>query len=80
MILVSYANVGVKWFSSDKEDKVDLARKIQFKLTNFEIEVIIPNLFLYEILNALLLKKNFCIDDLIYIKQTINLLQNILEI
>ena len=68
------ANVGFKWFSSDKEDRVDLARKIQFKLTNFEIEVIIPDLFLYEILNSLLLKKNFCIDDLIYIKQTINLM------
>ncbi|HLC58690.1 MAG TPA: type II toxin-antitoxin system VapC family toxin [Candidatus Nanoarchaeia archaeon] len=45
------ANIGVKWFSA--EEKTEEARNLLKLHTDNNIDLIIPDLFLYEILNAL---------------------------
>ena len=59
MRIVTDASVGVKWFSSKNEDNIDLALQIRdLKLKN-KIEITVPDLFLFEVINALLKKKDF---------------------
>ena len=72
--IVIDACIGVKWFSAENEEKVKYAEIIQRKNTNAEIEIIIPDLFVYEILNALLLKKKLSIEDLKFTKYLFNLM------
>ncbi|MCX6383732.1 MAG: type II toxin-antitoxin system VapC family toxin [Actinobacteria bacterium] len=68
------ACVGVKWFSAENEDKVEYAKLIQRKNTNAELEIVIPDLFIYEILNALLLKKKLSTEDLKYVTYAMDLM------
>jgi len=59
MRIVTDASVGVKWFSSKNEDNVDLALKVRDQKLKNKIEITIPDLFLFEVINALLKKKDF---------------------
>jgi predicted nucleic acid-binding protein len=68
------ASVGIKWFSSENEEKVKIARSLQEKNISGEIEIIVPDLFFYEILNSFLYKRNSTIDSLIYINNSLDLM------
>jgi len=59
MRIVTDASVGVKWFSSKNEDNVDLALQIRDQKLKNKIEITVPDLFLFEVINALLKKKDF---------------------
>lgn len=64
MKVVLDASIGVKWFKYENEDNVGLAiKKLQRKHLQDEIEIIVPDLFFYEIMNTLLNKKYFSVDD-----------------
>ncbi len=63
MRVVLDASIGVKWFKYENEDNVDRAIKLQRKHLQDEIEIIVPDLFFYEIMNTLLSKKYFSVDD-----------------
>lgn len=56
--LVLDASVGVKWFSAIGEDRVLEAREIMKAQVAGEINLVVPDLFLHEISNALVFKKN----------------------
>jgi predicted nucleic acid-binding protein len=55
--LVLDASVGVKWFSAIGESCVPQARAILKAFINSEINLVVPDLFFHEILNALVFKK-----------------------
>jgi predicted nucleic acid-binding protein len=61
------ASVGIKWFSSENEDKVEIAQILQEKNLAGEIEIIVPDLFFFEIINSFLYKKNSNSDSLLHI-------------
>jgi len=63
MRVVLDASIGVKWFKYENEDSVDRAIKLQRKHLQDDIEIIVPDLFFYEIMNTLLSKKYFSVDD-----------------
>ncbi|MCL4385729.1 MAG: type II toxin-antitoxin system VapC family toxin [Actinobacteria bacterium] len=73
-IIIIDACIGIKWFSSENEEKVEYATLIQRKNINLEIEIVIPDLFIYEILNALLIKKKLSVEDLRFVKHTLDLM------
>ena len=62
MRIVTDASIGVKWFSYKNEDNVDLALEIRNKQFQNKIEIIVPDLFFFEIMNALFKKKGFTGD------------------
>ncbi len=62
--LILDASVVVKWFSVDNEQDYDKALFILELIKNGEIWLIIPDLLLYELSNALLKGKNFDIESL----------------
>ena len=62
--IVLDASVVVKWFSTDNEQDYDKASFILQLIKNGDIELIIPDLLLYELGNALLKSKNFDIESL----------------
>jgi predicted nucleic acid-binding protein len=55
--LVIDASVGVKWFSAEGEASVSQARSILKAHAGGDIKIVVPDLFFYEILNALVHKK-----------------------
>jgi predicted nucleic acid-binding protein len=61
--LVVDASIGIKWFKEENEKNVDLAiGLLRLQLEN-NIELIVPDLFFYEVMNILLLKTNFDLQD-----------------
>ena len=62
--IVLDASVVVKWFSTDNEQDYDKASFILQLIKNGDMELIIPDLLLYELSNALLKSKNFDIQSL----------------
>jgi len=60
--IVLDASVIIKWFT--KEEKRDSALEIREKYINKQIEIIIPDLILYEISNALRFNPNFSEEDI----------------
>ena len=59
--IVLDASIIIKWFT--KEEKRDSALKIREDYINKQIEIIIPDLILYEISNALRFNPNFTKED-----------------
>ena len=57
--LVLDASVGVKWFSTKDEGGLNQALAIRDSHTADEIKVMVPDLFFYEVINALVHKKSF---------------------
>jgi len=55
------ASVIIKWFS--KEEFTDIALKFRSKFVEKEIEIVVPDLLLYEISNVLRYNKNFSRKD-----------------
>ncbi len=73
-LVVIDACIGIKWFSSVNEEKVEYATLIQRKNINLELEIVIPDLFIYEILNTLLIKKKSSVDDLKLCRKALSLM------
>jgi len=65
------ASVGVKWFKADNEINAELALEIKKQKLLNKIEIVVPDLFLLEVINALLTKSNYDINDLIIIKEVL---------
>lgn len=63
------ASVIIKWFT--QEEKRELAIKLRERYINEEIEIVVPDLILYEIANALRYNNNFDEKDVIKAIQTI---------
>ena len=53
------ASIGVKWFSSENEEKINLAIQLIEKHFIQKIELHVPNLFIFEVLNSLIYKNAF---------------------
>ena len=64
MKIVLDASIGVKWFKYEDEKNLDLAVELQKKHLQNEIEIIVPDLFFFEIMNTLLNKKYFSVVDI----------------
>lgn len=62
--LILDASVVVKWFSPDNEPDYDKASYILQLIKNGKIGLIVPDLLLYELSNALLKSKNFDVESL----------------
>lgn len=60
--LVLDASVGVKWFSQRGEDSLAQALAIRDSHVAGEVQVGVPDLFYYEVTNALVYKKNIPIE------------------
>lgn len=68
------ASAGIKWFSSEKEDKVEIAKILLEKNLSGEIEIIVPDLFFFEIINSFLYKKNFSYGQILKIFNSLKLM------
>jgi len=73
--IVIDASIGIKWFKFENENNLENALFLREKILNNEITVFIPDLFLYEILNTLLLNTSFTADELNEALNTIYLME-----
>lgn len=73
-IIIIDASVGVKWFSSENEKKVELAAELQKKHFMGKIELNAPDLFIFEVLNAIIYKNKFNISEINNIYNSLKLL------
>jgi len=64
MDIVIDASVALKWFITENEDYVENALAIQDKKISEEIKILVPDLFFLEVLNALITKSEFSIEDI----------------
>lgn len=62
--LIIDASVGVKWFSSTDEDNLTQALAIRDQHVQSNITILIPDLFYYEVANALIYKKTIPFKDI----------------
>jgi predicted nucleic acid-binding protein len=60
--LVLDASVGVKWFSPKDEAALNQALAIKDAQVSHQIQIIVPDLFYYEVTNAIIHKKYFPVD------------------
>jgi predicted nucleic acid-binding protein len=58
------ASIGIKWFKEDNEKNVDLAINLLKLQLEDSIELIVPDLFFYEVLDILLLGTNLDLKDI----------------
>ncbi|MHB1276181.1 MAG: type II toxin-antitoxin system VapC family toxin [Candidatus Humimicrobiaceae bacterium] len=71
MDIVLDASVAVKWFSAVNEDNVETALQIQrLKIIN-SLEIVVPDLFFLEIINAFISKSKFGLKDVCLIEETL---------
>jgi len=75
MKLVIDASIGIKWFKPENESNLEVALILRENILNNKNNVLIPNLFLYEIFNALLLNTSFTKDELNDALNTIYLME-----
>ena len=73
--LVIDASIGIKWFKFENENNLKSALVLREKILNNEITVFIPDLFLYEVLNTLLLNTGFIEEELNEALNTIYLME-----
>ena len=73
--LVIDASIGIKWFKFENENNLENALFLREKILNNEIAVFIPDLFLYEVLNTLLLNTGFTEEELNEALNTIYLME-----
>ncbi|MBN1298282.1 MAG: type II toxin-antitoxin system VapC family toxin [Actinobacteria bacterium] len=71
MDIVLDASIAAKWFNSINEDFVENALAIQDKKISGEINIIVPDLFLVEVLNAFITKSQFSIEDISIIREVL---------
>lgn len=72
MDIVLDASVAVKWFNAVNEDNVETALQIQrLKIIN-SLEIIVPDLFFLEIINAFISKSGFDLNDVCLIEETLH--------
>ena len=71
MNIVLDASVAVKWFNEKNEDHVENAIKIQGQKISGHLEIIVPDLFFLEVLNAFLTKSGFGSREMSTIQQSL---------
>ena len=71
MNIVLDASVAVKWFNEKNEDHVENAIKIQGQKISGHLEIIVPDLFFLEVLNAFLTKSGFGSQEMSTIQQSL---------
>lgn len=71
MDIVLDASVAVKWFSEKNEAHIESAVKIQDQKISGLLEIIVPDLFFLEVLNAFLTKSGFGPGDISIIQQSL---------
>ncbi len=71
MDIVLDASLAIKWFKDEHEDYVDSALCIQEKKLVGDIEIIVPDLFFLEVLNAFLTEPEFTPEDIATIKESL---------
>ncbi|MBA7472591.1 hypothetical protein ES707_07923 [subsurface metagenome] len=74
MKIVLDASIGVKWFKYKNESNIDLANKLLQQQSQNEIEIIVPDLFFFEIINILLNKKYINVSDLYSASESLHLM------
>jgi len=74
MKIVLDASIGVKWFRYENESNTDLANKLLQQQFQNEIEIIVPDLFFFEIINILLSKKYLNVDDIYSASESLHLM------
>lgn len=72
MEIVLDASIGVKWFSAKSEDDVENALEIQRQKILGRLEIIVPDLFFLEIINAFLTKSDFDVEDIFMIEEALH--------
>ena len=72
MDIVLDASVAVKWFNEKNENYVKNAVKIQEQKISGLLEIIVPDLFFLEVLNAFLTKSGFSPGDISIIQQSLH--------
>ena len=71
MNIVLDASVAVKWFNEKNEDYVENAIKLQDQKISGLLEIIVPDLFFLEVLNAFLKKSGFGPQEMSIIRQSL---------
>jgi len=71
MDIVLDASVAVKWFNEKKEDYVETAVEIQDQKISGPLEIIVPDLFFLEVLNAFQTNSGFGPEDISIIHQSL---------
>ena len=71
MYVVLDASIAIKWFSSINEEHVENALAIQEKQVSGEINIIVPDLFFLEVLNAFITSSQFSAEDILIIKDVL---------
>ena len=72
MEIVLDASIAVKWFNIKSEDNVEIALEVQRQKILNKLEIIVPDLFFLEIINAFLTKSKFSIEDIIIIEEALH--------
>lgn len=72
MEIVLDASIAVKWFNVKCEDNVEIALKIQRQKILHKLEIIVPDLFFLEIINAFLTKSKFRIEDIFIVEEALH--------
>lgn len=72
MDIVLDASVAVKWFNVKDEDNVEIALLIQGQKILNKLEIIVPDLFFLEIVNAFLTKSKFDEEDVFMIEEALH--------
>jgi len=72
MEIVLDASIAVKWFSVKSEDNVEIALEIQKQKILNKLEIIVPDLFFLEIVNAFLARSKFCVEDIFMIEEALH--------
>jgi len=71
MDIVLDASVAVKWFSEKNEDYVKTALEIQDQKISGDLDIIVPDLFFLEVLNAFQTSSGFGPEDISIIQQSL---------
>jgi len=74
MKIVLDASIGVKWFKYENESNTSLTNKLLQQQFQNEIEIIVPDLFFFEIINTLLSKKYLNVDDIYSASESLHLM------
>src|SRR4030066_273295 len=72
MEIVLDASIAVKWFSARAEDNVESALEIQRQKISSNLEIIVPDLFYLEIVNAFLSRSRFGVEDIFMIEEALH--------
>ncbi len=71
MEIVLDASVAVKWFNEENEDDVEIALEIQRQKILNKLEIIVPDLFFLEIINAFITRSAFSTEDILIMEEAL---------